>query len=252
MHDRTRDLERIQERDGEDHGRRVGVVLSAALAVAALTLAIGLAVGRAAEPAAAEAVDPLDRLASVGGATPGKPADTDEGVVTSDLTFPQTLTDQEDRPEVLAALRAAALEEASLAAPARDPDGPSRAISARIAAGEPRGASAPNAAPDALVVAAAHDAAVEAADEAPIGAPGEYTLQVVSYDTAQAARAFARDLRARGHRAFVADADAPGRGRYWRVRIGPFASMREAEAYRRSFETTEAMNTFVVRRGADE
>ena len=32
------------------------------------------------------------------------------------------------------------------------------------------------------------------------------------------------------------------------MRIGPFESMRQAEAYREQFERSEGMNTFVVRR----
>ena len=43
-------------------------------------------------------------------------------------------------------------------------------------------------------------------------------------------------------------ADIPGRGRFWRVRIGPFDSKWEAQAYREKFEEQERMNTFVVRR----
>jgi DedD protein len=60
--------------------------------------------------------------------------------------------------------------------------------------------------------------------------------------------AFAAGLRARGHEAFVISAEIEDRGTWYRVRIGPFETQREAEAFRRSFERTERMNTLLVRR----
>jgi cell division septation protein DedD len=54
-------------------------------------------------------------------------------------------------------------------------------------------------------------------------------------------------LRSRQHRAFTIPAEIPERGTHWRVRIGPFKSMREAEQYREQFEEQEGMHTFVVR-----
>ncbi len=43
-------------------------------------------------------------------------------------------------------------------------------------------------------------------------------------------------------------ADIPERGRFYRVRIGPFDTQREADAYRHRFEDEERMNTIVIRR----
>ncbi|MBX7192513.1 MAG: SPOR domain-containing protein, partial [Sandaracinaceae bacterium] len=80
------------------------------------------------------------------------------------------------------------------------------------------------------------------------GHDGEYTLQVISYDSADGAQAFAQGLRARGHRAFVMQAQVEGRGTMFRVRIGPFETMAEASAYRGRFESSEHMNTIVIRR----
>ena len=54
-------------------------------------------------------------------------------------------------------------------------------------------------------------------------------------------------MRGRGHSAFVVAADVPGRGRYHRVRIGPFDSRAEALRYQRDFERDERMHTLVVR-----
>ena len=114
MENRMRDLDQIQERDVDDRGRKLGTVLLATASVVGLTFAMGIVVGRAAEPADAAPRDPLDQL------DPGielgeqgaegveaKPAAPTK-VEATDLSFPSTLTEEEDRPEVLAALRAAA------------------------------------------------------------------------------------------------------------------------------------------------
>jgi cell division septation protein DedD len=82
---------------------------------------------------------------------------------------------------------------------------------------------------------------------APEGYAGEFTLHVISYERVEHARAFAAGLRARGHAAFVVSADVPGRGRSFRVRIGPFRSRQQADAYRHQFEADEQMNTLVMR-----
>ncbi|MBN8614583.1 MAG: SPOR domain-containing protein, partial [Deltaproteobacteria bacterium] len=102
---------------------------------------------------------------------------------------------------------------------------------------------------------AMHDELVQSAfptarvtDPAREGHDGEFTLQVISYDSADGAQAFAQGLRARGHRAFVMQATVEGRGTMYRVRIGPFESMAEASAYRGRFESSEHMNTIVIRR----
>lgn len=80
------------------------------------------------------------------------------------------------------------------------------------------------------------------------GHDGRYTLQVISYDSAEGAQAFAAGLRARGHRAFVMRATVEGRGTVYRVRIGPFETLSQANAYRARFEQSEHMNTIVIRR----
>jgi len=282
MDNRVRDLDQIQEDDGDDRGRRLGTILLSTAAVVGLTFAIGVVVGRAAEPEKPAADDPLARLAGV--ATAQEKAGKAEAlpkVEAADLSFPNTLSEQEERPEVLAALEAAAAEEAALAQPSEPapvpPAPPAVAIASAdtesddtpseppveatpppVAAGEIvaniPAAVAAGAGSRSLPKAVMHDPLVAAAlrdDEprqsAPRGHDGEYTLQVISYDRAEPSRAFAEGLRAKGHSAFVTTADIPERGRYYRVRIGPFKSREAADAYRAKFEDEEHMNTFVVR-----
>jgi DedD protein len=294
MENRVRDLEQLQEQDMDR--RKRGSLAMAALAILALAFAIGLVVGKAALPAAPER-DPLDQLDRVleaarkegGAAAPptaaksatetavqpakGKPsAAAQPAVEAAQLTFERSLTEVEERPEVLAALEAAAREEERLAihtaAPtARAPEdrggyeigGLDGDYDYAPASAKPRivpaGVAAYNAGQK-LEKSKAHDRLIAGAlsrptgRAAPRGSDGEFTLQVISYDSSAAAEAFANALRARGHEAFVTVGDVEGRGRYYRVRVGPFKTMGEAQEYRRAFEERERMNTIVVRRSS--
>jgi cell division protein FtsN len=293
MDHRVRDLDQIQEQDSDDRSRRLGTILMATAAIVGLSLAVGVVVGRAAEPPA-KTDDPLaklERAAAVGSATTSlspKPEPAAPSVQAADLSFPATLTEDEDRPEVLAALKAAEAEEAALgepqpkAAPAKaqpmvaasaddddedsndgaatsppaakaEPPAPPRTVStetmiANIPAAVAAGVGARNLRKavkhDPLVAAAIHSDDVKAA--APHGHEGEFVLQVISYDRPEPSRAFAEGLRAKGHMAFVVTAEIKERGKYFRVRIGPWKSREQAEAYRHKFEEQEHMNTFVV------
>ena len=277
MENRVRDLEQIQERDGDDRGRRIGALLMAALALVGLTFAIGVVVGRAAEPpdAAAPTEDPLAKLERVQGVAAGAPLAAAKriDVKASDMSFPSTLSEAEDRPEVLAALAAAAAEEAALSAqPAEQAGAPVPTVApiivpsiadaqpmvsaedlvanvpAAVAAGS-AGRSLPKAIRnDSLVASALRRDEANATADAPHGYDGELTLQVISYDRPEPARAFAAGLRDKGHEAFVTAAEVEERGTFYRVRIGPFKSREQADRYRRKFEQEEHMNTFVVRR----
>lgn len=275
MENRMRDLEQIQERDQDDRGRKVGNILLATLAIVGLTFAMGVVVGRAAEPELEENRDPLDQLEPGAGLSKQETEPQPEPKVeAADLTFTDTLMAEEDRPEVIAALEAAALEEANLAdaspeqawqpppavavqpttpTPVEEP-APIRAAQERIVAAMPAAIAAGpagrtitrRAKTDRLVAESIPQ--TQPGARAPHGMDGNFTLQVISYDSPEPARGFADGLRARGHEAFVVKADIPERGRFWRVRIGPFKSRGKAEKYRQRFEEEERMNTFVVRR----
>jgi len=80
------------------------------------------------------------------------------------------------------------------------------------------------------------------------GEHGVFTLQVASFAIQDEAVAYMNMLRQRGHESFIVRADCGERGLVYRVRVGPFDSQVEAERYRRKFERTERIPTFVVRR----
>ena len=298
-----RDLDQLQEHDPEERGRRAGALIMAAIVTAGLTLAIGQVIGQASDREAS-APDPLDRLERSASAVDEQTDDSAAQarvapkVDTTKLTFERALTEHEDRPEVIAALEAAAREESALttdrkaataaeAKPTRatgldEPDEAAPAAPPKLTAAVqeatdddedaqylrqleqlreegvvrpmPAGMTA-TAANRKLQKVARHDTLVAQALPKPNSQPraragedGEFTLQVISYDTNAAAQAFANGLRSKGHEAFVASGDVDGRGRYYRVRIGPFKTKQQADAYRHTFEAQERMNTIVVKR----
>lgn len=305
MHSRVRDLEQLEEFDPDDRRRKLGHIVLALMTIAALAVAVGALVGKAAE-GRSPGRDPLDQLDRVAAMAAAQRDDDSErpapvkkpvaaggtrrvspAVEASQLTFERSLTEEEERPEVLAALEAAAREAdglgagaavakaapraraaSALAAPRRDParaDTLALALN-RVEDEDPLApailgaqanvpaAVAAGAASRQLELARKHDKLIAAlpaepsAARAPLGKDGEFTLQVISYDSKAAAEAFASSLRARGHEAFVIAAEVEGRGRYFRVRLGPFKTKESAEEYRRLFEKRERMNTIVIKR----
>jgi cell division septation protein DedD len=239
-----RDLERIEERSSDD-GRGV-LVLSGVGLVAAVAVVVA-AVAALPDGRESQQEDPLQMLAiadEVEDEEAIKEPAADPEIDPETLSFPTTLV-TETRPEVAAAMAAAAAELAHLD-PVTTP--PPRSD---IAAGLP---AAVTAGPDRKVVemAAVRDPLVAATvpantTSAPAGHEGRYTLQVISYRDPQEAQVFASALRKRGHAAYVTTGTVEDRGTHWRVRIGPFETRQAAQAYRTTFEREEGMNTFIVR-----
>jgi cell division septation protein DedD len=246
MDSAMRDLEELRERD-DGEGRPVGLILVLVGVTVALVLAMGLWMGGFTDTDEVAQNDPLAQLDRGDGLTAAQdiePAADVPDVDRAQLTFPEALAGTDERPEVAAALAAAAAE---LAHP--DPVGPT-ALPATTLPASMAGLAAPalpRAQEDPLVAEALPAPAPTAHPAAP-GHDGEYTLQVISYDNQEEAQAFATTLRSRGHRAFVVSADVEGRGTMWRVRIGPFETQNEAQTFRQQFEREERMNTLLVRR----
>ncbi len=237
-----RDLDRIEERSNDEGGRVL--VLSGVGLIAAVAVVVA-AVAALPDDGVSQKKDPLQMLAAEDrpeGTAAAEPV-ADPDIDPESLSFPTTLV-TDTRPEVAAAMAAAAAELAHL-----DPvsESPPRSD---IAAGLPASVSA---GPDRKIVemAAARDPLVAATvpgktNPARAGHEGRYTLQVVSYRDAEEARVFASALRKRGHAAYVTTSTIEDRGTVWRVRIGPFETKQEAQSYRTTFEREEGMNTFIV------
>jgi DedD protein len=251
MDSAMRDLDQLRERGDETTGRKAGLFAMAAVLSVSAVFAMGLAVGRGNGTSADDQKDPLADLALTPAKAEGRDAPLQDVEVKPEaLSFPSTLGGRDD-PLVEATVRAAEAEHAALAGrplPADAMDLPPPAPVADLPASALAGLDT-----DRLEKVARHDPLVAqalpretAAEVAPRGSEGAYTLQVVSYETPEHAERFAKTLRARGHKAYVVEAEVPGRGRYHRVRVGPFETRAEANQYQQRFESAERMHTILV------
>lgn len=78
---------------------------------------------------------------------------------------------------------------------------------------------------------------------------GLYSLQVGSFQTRREATQMVRKLERAGHEVFVVSVNMPERGGVWyRVRVGPFLSKKEAWDYKKQFEDQERIPAFVVKK----
>lgn len=256
-----RDIEQIQEveADLEDTAtRKLATLLMAALATVGLVFAMGILLGRTADAVDTTQQDPLAALSELQAQAP---ADEDAlaalpEVNTEELRFPEALEVYDRRPEVVAAIAAAAAElehpeplfdvPPALPVAAMDTEALPASLPAAIAAGPGSVHLANMRKEDTLL----QDALPEepARQPAPEGSDGKYTLQVASFQNPADANSFATELRTRSHAAFVTTADIPDRGRFWRVRVGPFETLGAASHYRASFEAEEQMNSYIVKK----
>ena len=258
MDNEFRDLEQIQERDDDTALRKLSLIAMGAFAVVAVVFATGVVVVQGVEREPEPDDDPLEEMLEAGEFADTKPngaaghAASPESapVVREGLTFPEVLREHDNRAEVQAAMAAAAAEAdhpdpvvSMDSLPATEALPSSETLPAQVAAGDP--------------LAAPKDEVREAAPQQPIAAhapavrkepatKGKYGVQVISYTRADQANRYAEVLQGRGHSAYVVSHTEPGRGTYWRVRIGPFKDATEAEAYRSRFEKDEQLKTMVV------
>jgi len=75
---------------------------------------------------------------------------------------------------------------------------------------------------------------------------GRYVIQVKAFRGEADAEAFASDLRAHGHKAAVSSTAVPDKGTFFRVRLGPFASLEAARSAQRDLESHERHDSIVV------
>jgi cell division septation protein DedD len=250
-----RNLDQLQEDDDERKMPRSVTVALVVLGGACVVFA-GLALGGRTSQPPAPKIDPLGDLVTqkshvVVPASSARPA-TD--LSPRDVTFPHILSDEGNPPTALAAVRPSAASSESAMPPPAVPSQPppptdrlpvvplpaQAVLEATPIVTRPR---------DALTKVASDAAQIDAppsGDAAPAGHEGGYQLQVSSFRTQGEAQGFADQLRARGHKAYVVEAHVPGRGTWFRVRIGPFTTQHNASQYRTSFEAREHVVPFIV------
>lgn len=270
----VRNLEQIQESDGEGTPRGVTLLL-VALGGACIVFA-GLALGGRRAAPVAQKTDPLGELVTAQaktGQTAASAAAKSTELNARDVTFPGILSDENSPTTALAAVKGGPGGSRPSALPSLSPE-PSSAISLNVrgaagvggdaagTSGEGRLPVVPLPAQNVLgaspVVTRPRDSLTRAASDASqadssasgppasAGREGGFQLQVSSFRTQGEADTFATQLRARGHKAYVVEAHVPGRGTWFRVRIGPFPSQHAAASYRSGFEGREHVVPFIV------
>ncbi|MBN2801760.1 MAG: SPOR domain-containing protein [Deltaproteobacteria bacterium] len=75
-----------------------------------------------------------------------------------------------------------------------------------------------------------------------------FTLQVGSFQDKREASLMVQRLKKAGHKSFLVRVNMPDEGEWFRVRVGPFTSKKDAWVYKNEFETQERMPAFVVKR----
>jgi cell division septation protein DedD len=258
-----RNLDQLQEDDDTRRMPRSVTFVMVALGGACVVFA-GLALGgRTSQPPTPKA-DPLGDLVSLHARVSpasGRPA-TD--LKPSDVTFPSMLSDDQSPPTALAAVRPASpsptiptvpvVAQAPTPPPAGDrlsvvpvPPPPMAPLPAQAVLEATAIVTRPR---DPLTKAASDAAQIDTpptpANAAPAGHEGGYQLQVSSFRTMAEAQGFADQLRARAHKAYVVEAHVPGRGTWFRVRVGPFPTKNAVTQYRTSFEAREHVVPFVI------
>lgn len=75
---------------------------------------------------------------------------------------------------------------------------------------------------------------------------GAFTLQLAASQARADADRFASRLRERGYAPYVVESDVPGRGRWYRVRMGRFVSKEAAVKYLEDFRRETQLEAFVA------
>jgi DedD protein len=256
IHEAVRDIDQIQETDARAlSSDRWTTVALVGLGGACIVFGAMLLGGKRVSASTAKP-DPLAELVAAQVAVQGKPASSPavagqassrpSDLTASDVTFPTLLSDGEHPTTALAAVRNSNSPEAPVALP---PPATERLSVVPLPAQNVLQASPVVTRPrDMLTRVAAEKGELSASSGpmVPAGKEGGYQLQVSSFRTEKEATQFSDQLRARGHKAYVQEANVAGRGTWYRVRVGPFATQHAAITYRSGFESKEHVVPFIV------
>jgi DedD protein len=236
--------------------RQIFLLFFASAVVLSLVFALGVVVGKRAgdPPLSQPATDPLALLDQMGG----------QDKLDENLTFHEALG-KEDKAKQGAGADAAGLATAEGSqAPAVEPEEPAgEGDSEKKAVPEPKAAKKKVLArklPDKVEVVRqpARDA-VAAAKQVAAAAPGEpqakagdteagkYSLQLSSFQDKGEAQVYMRKLREGGMTPFLVAAQIPGRGVWYRVRIGTYKNWEEALEAKQTFERDRKIIAYVAK-----
>lgn len=213
-----------------DSRQVVSIVLGAAVLLGTVFY-LGVTVGKdlavAAAPAGGDPLEKLDQQAIVD--------------VEQKLTFPETLTGEPppDAPAAVAKPQPAPAE-------APKPAEPDKAAEAQKVAEAPKAPEAPKA------EAAPAPTRPEPPKAEPKPAPkaeaksGAFTVQVGALPSRSEADAVVSKLRSKGLSPYVVEADVPGKGTFYRVRLGKFRSREDAKRYLEDLQRETSVSGFVA------
>jgi DedD protein len=246
----VRNLEQIQETDGDGRSARAATLLLAGVGGAAIVIAAVLTMKQSEPPTQAKG-DPLAALVAKAKHPEGSQPET---VQRSEVTFPSILSDSERPTTALAAVKD---ERGHLIAPDSVPADPGLPLAPPPAADKlpvvplPAGtlldATSVTLQPkDGLTALAVEVSKAESGAIVVPGAEGGFQLQVASFKDQAEADRFVGELQKRGHRAYRQASYVADRGLWHRVRIGPFKTKLAAAKYKADFDKKERMSAFLV------
>lgn len=229
-----RDLERWKDKvELSLDGRQIFFLFFGSAALACLIFVAGVLIGKRLEARALAMTpppveDPLAALDQLGDSD-----QTDDG-----LTFHRTLT-QPAAPEAHAA-------SAKSVAPALPVPAPQPAVAKAKSAVKPELAKAPLPAGKPEVVTVAKKGDAKEAAKKPEGAP-HFTLQLSAFPEKADAEAFMQKIAAAGYHPFLVASEIPGRGLFYRVRVGDFGSRQAALTAKNDFEHKQRLIAYVAK-----
>jgi DedD protein len=77
-------------------------------------------------------------------------------------------------------------------------------------------------------------------------ASSRYTLQIAAYQDRNDAEADVKKMKQRGYAAFVVSSELPGKGTWYRVRLGSFSNKASAEKLQRDLRAKEGISPFIT------
>jgi DedD protein len=72
-----------------------------------------------------------------------------------------------------------------------------------------------------------------------------YTLQIASYQEKEMAESDIKSLKQRGYAAFIVSSELPGKGTWYRVRLGSFSSKASAEKLQKELLAKESISSII-------
>jgi|GEM_PF-4403640 cell division protein FtsN len=214
-------------------GRHVFMIFASSAVLLVLTFAVGVTVGKRLGPevAAKPAADPLTMLDQLGGGT----------VQVDELTFPEALG---KRPGVA---KAKPKRKAKLK------DIPKPKVNKPASKPLPSGINPPLRKQPKPKTQLAQGNKANAGKQkvvkaAKVSTPGNYTLQLSSFQDRSEAELFMNKLRSAGVKPHIIKAKIPGRGLWYRVRVGHYRSLEAATAAKKRFEGEQHVIAYVARR----